>query len=459
MGKRLDFLVGAMLLVIVFVSLAACATTSPPATGNTPSATTAKQCPPAPAHCDLIWSGGPVQHHPTAYAIFWGQQWEDQPYYAAAVKVSSYLHQVGGTSYANILSQYADAQGPISNQLKADRIWIDDRTDNLLLVTSTTCHGKTLTESALKDEINFAMIANGWPENDPDSTYLIYTPPGYAVDTEGAPDDAVSPCSNAPKGYCGYHQFNTTLNSFRVYAAIVYPTGTCSLKGLPVPVSAQNDIGQTLVEVTAHEQFEAATDPDPNPGTIGWQDVTGGTGEMSDKCAWKFPPGGLTQLGSDLFAVPLQWSNATHSCVNSYMTPAGQCRTPQITSVSAFAAGPSQNVLIEGTCFGTNTAFSSADSPYFRISITPSSASLSSEWNACSTDDAPADFVTCSVSSWTDTAITFTGFTGSYGQNGWVVNAGGTLAIQVWNPQTGQGPGTCTVVAGSTGTTHCTSNG
>src|SRR5437660_9810198 len=125
---------------------------------------------------------------------------------------------------------------------------------------------------------------------------------------------------------------------------------------------------------------------------------------------------------------------------------------PQITSVGSFAAQQTQNVLIAGSCLGMNNTFSNTDSPYFKITINPSTPS---EWHACYTGDAPADSVTCSVSSWTDTSITFDGFTGAYGQNGWVVNQGDPLLIQVWNPQTSQGPSVCPVDAGGAGTTQC----
>lgn len=125
--------------------------------------------------------------------------------------------------------------------------------------------------------------------------------------------------------------------------------------------------------------------------------------------------------------------------------------TPQITSISSFAAQQTQSVTIKGKCFGTGNTVSSSDTPYFKITTEPSTAS---EWHACYTNDAPADFVTCNITSWTNTSITFSGFTGQYGQNGWVVNQGNTLLINVWNPQTNQGPGTCTVIAGTPGTTQ-----
>ena len=126
--------------------------------------------------------------------------------------------------------------------------------------------------------------------------------------------------------------------------------------------------------------------------------------------------------------------------------------TPHITSVSSFAAEQTQNVNIKGSCFGVGNTYSNTDSPYFEISMNQSS---SSEWNACYTNGSGYDFVTCTVSSWTDNSITFSGFNGDYGQNNWVVNPGDDVTIQVWNAQTGQGPGICIALAGGSGT-NCT---
>lgn len=164
---------------------------------------------------------------------------------------------------------------------------------------------------------------------------------------------------------------------------------------------------------------------------------------------WLLVTTSLTMLV--LSSITLGFMNLTSNHAQKAYAAASSC-TPQLNAVSAFAAGQSPNVTIKGTCFGTNSPFTNNNSPYFRISINPSTPS---EWHACYTGDAPADSVTCNVSSWTNTTIKFAGFSGAYGQNGWVVNKGTPLLIQIWNPQTGQGPGLCPLEAGGTGTTQC----
>ena len=136
-----------------------------------------------------------------------------------------------------------------------------------------------------------------------------------------------------------------------------------------------------------------------------------------------------------------------HVCANTSSPsppppPPGPC-TPKITSVGPFEATASQTVEITGSCFGTGNTSSGSDTDYFRIT------DVTAGWNACWTGDPGTDSVTCNVSSWTDNEITFNGYTGDYGDGSWVVNSGDTIEIQVWNPQSGIGPATYDVIAGS----------
>ena len=126
------------------------------------------------------------------------------------------------------------------------------------------------------------------------------------------------------------------------------------------------------------------------------------------------------------------------------------CTAPEIASVGAFVANASQTVDITGNCFGTGNTSSAADTAYFRIS------DLTTGWNACWTNDPGTDSVTCNLSSWTAQEITFSGYAGDYGAGSWAVANGDHLKIQVWNPQSGKGPATCQVVAGSGANNDCT---
>ena len=129
--------------------------------------------------------------------------------------------------------------------------------------------------------------------------------------------------------------------------------------------------------------------------------------------------------------------------------------------MSTFAATQTQTVTIEGSCFGTGNTYSGTDSAYFAITDNtyPSEESPAGVpwWQACSSTASPygPNSVTCDVTAWTDTSITFSGYTSGYGSNNWVVNPGDALVISVWNAQTDAGPANCALTAGAPGPTAC----
>ena len=118
----------------------------------------------------------------------------------------------------------------------------------------------------------------------------------------------------------------------------------------------------------------------------------------------------------------------------------GPC-TPKINAVGPFKSTATQTVGITGSCFGTAHTTSGTDTAYFRIS------DLTAGWNACWTGDPHTDFINCGLLSWTNQKITFSGFSGIYGQSGNVITGGDRIRIQAWNPQSGKGPATYEVVA------------
>lgn len=109
--------------------------------------------------------------------------------------------------------------------------------------------------------------------------------------------------------------------------------------------------------------------------------------------------------------------------------------TPSITSVGAFQATATQTVQIEGTCFGTGATLNDSRNFYLQIE----DVSGTHAWNACYLVDHPT--VYCTVSSWTNDQITFSGFNANYGGSN-TLEPGDQLVVAVWNPQTLIGPTT-----------------
>jgi hypothetical protein len=120
--------------------------------------------------------------------------------------------------------------------------------------------------------------------------------------------------------------------------------------------------------------------------------------------------------------------------------------TPSISSVGTFQASASQSVEIEGSCFGTGATLN--DSRNFYLEIVDRSGSHA--WSGCYLVRKPT--VSCTVSSWTNNQITFSGFDAGYGTGLNTLAAGDKLVVAVWNPQTLVGPTTAKASVAGTAT-------
>ena len=133
---------------------------------------------------------------------------------------------------------------------------------------------------------------------------------------------------------------------------------------------------------------------------------------------------------------------------------AASCQ-PVIKHVSSFKAVRGPKVTITGKCFGTGGAYANSDSKHLRITdlgphgalkeLEEASSIPQTWWNACAghTDAINGytpNVVSCTVSAWTNTSITFSSFGPAYGEDGWTVSPGDKIMVQVWNANTLAGP-------------------
>jgi hypothetical protein len=139
------------------------------------------------------------------------------------------------------------------------------------------------------------------------------------------------------------------------------------------------------------------------------------------------------QSGKGPAVYPITASSGTNTCVLA------------INSVSPILPQQTQTITINGTDFGTRAAYT-GDSNYIELVDTTAGS-----WSAGHGVNA----VTLAVSSWTNTQIVLSGFSGAYGTNGWCISPGDQLSVQIWNAQSGQGPAVYPVVA-SGGPNTCT---
>jgi len=127
-------------------------------------------------------------------------------------------------------------------------------------------------------------------------------------------------------------------------------------------------------------------------------------------------------------AVGTGWSQSPVASA-TYTIPAAD-QAPTIQFVSPISTAQTQTIAIVGSGFGKQPAFS-GNSPDINFVDGTS-------WSA----GTGGDLIGLSISSWTETQIVISGFTGGYGFFG-SLNNGDEVTISVWNVQNGAGPAVC----------------
>jgi hypothetical protein len=116
----------------------------------------------------------------------------------------------------------------------------------------------------------------------------------------------------------------------------------------------------------------------------------------------------------------------------------------QIGSVSTIISAQTQTIAINGSGFGTQAAYT-GNSNYILF------GDITGNWQAGHFGNS----VTLAVSSWTDTQIVLTGFSGGYSPDGHCIRPGDQLTLQVWNALTGAGPAVYWMNAATEETDSC----
>jgi hypothetical protein len=113
-----------------------------------------------------------------------------------------------------------------------------------------------------------------------------------------------------------------------------------------------------------------------------------------------------------------------------------QAGSPTIKSVSLITAEQYQTITIKGSGFGTHAPYT-GDSDFISFfdlkTGEPGWQAGYSGYN---------DTITLIVNSWTNSKIVLGGFSGAWGEAGYdyTLGVGDSVEVQVWNPQTGEGP-------------------
>jgi serine protease len=306
--------------------------------------------------CNLPYHGGPVQHTPHVYLVFWGPKWGTSAYTSAKNYVTSFFTDLGQSPYAwsTTVEQYGDKTGhpTFGKSLLVGTYW-DKNTPE-----------KNVTDTNLGAE---AAAAVNWLHitDTNDADVVIAAQQGTCFAASGGVTFAGNCGTPQASGYCAFHDWDVNTANSSLHLPWV---------NLPYQPDAQVGCGQTFINTPGtydgypitggHELMEAITDP---IGT-GWLDTADSVsgGEVADKCAWggqiwgDNDPYGNVQIGPGTFAMQSLWSNAVTKCVLSgnnlqvnVTTPATQTATlGKAFSLKIQASTPGANTPLTYTASG-----------------------------------------------------------------------------------------------------------
>jgi hypothetical protein len=265
--------------------------------------------PARPTHAkNLVYGGGVggigVETAPKVYLVLWGSQWSSDPSGESGI-VQNFLNHVGGTSWANSVTQYC--QGVPAGTITCGTSGQPAGNPTGILGGVYTDNGSAAPSSPTQSQLAAEAVRAA----------------GHFGNTTSATNDTVqyviaTAHNNNASGfgtqYCAWHSSTSSSYGNIAYTNLPYITdagASCgaNFNGLG-PLA-----GITIVE--GHEMAETMTDQFPNGG---WLDRQGE--ENADKCAWiqTGSQGAATSVDLNGTSFPVQslWSNATSNCVLSY---------------------------------------------------------------------------------------------------------------------------------------------
>ncbi|GCE23070.1 hypothetical protein [Dictyobacter kobayashii] len=237
---------------------------------------------------NLNYGGGPVMGGTTnVFAIFWEPTGNVSSTYQGLIQ--RYFGDVNGSGLYNNNTQYTDSAGNVPSNTQFAGSWTDN----------TAYPESPLLDSDIQNEVSRAQSANGWSSSI-DNIFFVFTEAGQDL----CFDSSQSQC--ASNAFCAYHSY---FGSNTIYAAMPY-AASFSCNGGQGPNGDQ--AADETINVTSHEQMEAATDPLLNA----WTDSSGQ--EIGDKCAWNFgsvnSDGSNVNFNGDPYLLQQEWDNNIGGC-------------------------------------------------------------------------------------------------------------------------------------------------
>lgn len=241
---------------------------------------------------NLTYHGGPVQAGTAhLFAIFWQPTNNVSAGYHSLIQ--RFFGDIGGSTLYHNNTQYTQTGGGSPTNAVFSGSFVD----------TAPYPESPLLDSDIQNEVSRAQSINGWASAT-NNVFFVF----LQRNEDLCFDSTLSQC--ASNTFCAYHSFFGTNT---VYAAMPYAASfSCRAPGQTEP---NHDDADLTINVSSHEEIEAATDPLLNA----WFDSSGN--EIGDKCNFNFGPtnaqGGDITINGHPYEVQKEWDNHVRGCVLS----------------------------------------------------------------------------------------------------------------------------------------------
>jgi hypothetical protein len=263
----------------------------------------------------LPYQGGPVMAGTTnIYAIFWQPNGNVSTNYDTLI--SRYFGDVGGSPLYQNLKQYTQTGGAFPSNAVLAASWVDN---------TTPYSANPILDSDIQTEVTHAQTVNNWTSTG-NNIFFVFTEKNEGLCTDSN-RSSCTPDITPTTGFCAYH---SSFGTNTIYAAVPYaaspsfgggctPGAPSNLNEPSAPATGSypnNDDADLTINLTSHEEMEAATDPFGN----GWITnlITNQYFEIGDLCVWTFSPNNAQ--GADVvwnghnYIVQQEWDNSINAC-------------------------------------------------------------------------------------------------------------------------------------------------
>jgi hypothetical protein len=256
---------------------------------------------------NLTYQGGPVMAGTAnVYAIFWEPTSNVSANYNSLIQ--RYFNDVGSSLLYQIASQYTQTGGTFPSNAVLAGTWVD-----------TQAYPETpLLDSDIQNEVTRAQSAKSWTSSI-DNIFFVFTEKDEGLCYDSAHTQC-TPNISVPSGgvqFCAYHSYFGASND-TIYAAMPYAASPTFNSGCDTGTHPNGDDADATINVTSHEQMEAATDPELNAWYNNDSSSQVYQEEIGDLCAWTFGPdnsqGGDVTWNSHNYLVQQEWNNSVTGC-------------------------------------------------------------------------------------------------------------------------------------------------